>query len=212
MTSSPDASAMVWTLPQFIPGWEAVPAPAPADEGPLALPDLAGGEGAAPEAPAGEPAAGADPDGLRDGEARARAALAPAIQALEGVHGALAAAAAEFARTREHDLWTLALAVARKLVQRELVADPAMVRDLVARALELLPLDTALEVRLHPADLELLGPERDRLTPSGRLLAIQWVADPALERGGFVIESPQRLVDGRADVALRALYERLTHE
>jgi hypothetical protein len=46
--------------------------------------------------------------------------------------------------------------------------------------------------------------------PPGRGLTIQWNADPTLGRGDFVVESPQRVVDGRLDVALQALYERMT--
>jgi len=45
--------------------------------------------------------------------------------------------------------------------------------------------------------------------PGGR--TVRWEADPALERGDIVVEGPQRLVDGRADVALRGIYERLAH-
>jgi flagellar biosynthesis/type III secretory pathway protein FliH len=66
-----------------------------------------------------------------------------------------------------------------------------------------------LDVRLHPADLEALGSSLDHLTPQGRGLTLQWVPDPALERGSFVVESALRVVDGRTDVALRTLYERL---
>jgi hypothetical protein len=37
------------------------------------------------------------------------------------------------------------------------------------------------------------------------------VAEPKLQRGGFVIESPLRVVDGRVDQVLEAMLERLRH-
>jgi hypothetical protein len=43
-------------------------------------------------------------------------------------------------------------------------------------------------------------------------MAVHWIADPSLDRGSFRLSSPERLVDGRADVALRSLYERLAIE
>ena len=103
----------------------------------------------------------------------------------------------------------LALVVANHLLQRQVASDPTVVRDLVARALELLPNATALEVRVHPEDLQALSPEVDRLATAGRAIPIQWSADRSLHRGGFLIESPLRLIDGRTDVALRTLFERL---
>jgi flagellar biosynthesis/type III secretory pathway protein FliH len=80
---------------------------------------------------------------------------------------------------------------------------------LVAHALDLLPADTSLEVRLHPDDLAALGDPLERVAPAGLSVSLRGVPDPALERGDFVIESPQRVIDGRTDTALRSLYERL---
>jgi flagellar biosynthesis/type III secretory pathway protein FliH len=151
-------------------------------------------------------------DGLAEGAALTRQELRPALQALGRVAEVLQAERASFARTRERNLHAIALAVAGKLVQRELTAEPALVQDLLRRALELLPLDATLEVRLNPADLELVEDLRDDRGGAAPARAIQWSADPALERGAFVLESPQRMVDGRFDVALRNLYDRLDHD
>jgi flagellar biosynthesis/type III secretory pathway protein FliH len=137
---------------------------------------------------------------------------ASALLAVKRVADHLETVATEFARDRERDLHGLAVAVARQIVQHELMIDPLRVGELLRRALELLPLDTTIEVRLNPDDLATLGTATDRLVPAGRAVRLQWLADPGLEPGNFVIESPQRIVDGRSDVALRDLYERLEHE
>jgi flagellar biosynthesis/type III secretory pathway protein FliH len=151
-------------------------------------------------------------DGLAEGAVHTRQELRPALRALGRLAEVLQAERANFARTRERNLQAIALAVAGKLVQRELAADPALVRDLLQRALDLLPLDTTLEVRLNPDDLALVEDLRDDRGGAAPARTIQWVADPALERGAFMLESPQRMVDGRLDVALRNLYDRLDHD
>lgn len=138
---------------------------------------------------------------------RARSAL----QAVARVADHLESISAAFAHDRERDLHGLAIAVARQLVQHELTIDPLRVGELVRRALELLPLDTSLEIRLNPEDLRTLGAAVELLLP-GRQVSLNWVADPSIDRGGFVVENPHRIIDGRADVALRNLYERLERD
>ena len=146
------------------------------------------------------------------GEAEAATRLAPALAVLEAVTSHLAAIADTFARDRERDLHALAIAIAKQILQREIATDPAWIETLVVRAIERLPLDPEFTVRLHPEDLALLGSDLARLRPEGRRVEMAWVADARLERGAFVVETPHRLVDGRADVALRALYDRLDHD
>jgi flagellar assembly protein FliH len=148
-------------------------------------------------------------EGRELGAAEVRRGMAPAVQALARVTEVLDAERANFVRTRERNLEALALAVAGKLAQDAVAADPARVRVLLDRALALMPLDATVEVRLHPADLALVEAAQADQPPVSTDRSITWLPDPALERGGFVIESPMRLVDGRFDVALRTLYDRL---
>lgn len=134
------------------------------------------------------------------------------LQAVQRVADQLETISAAFARDRERDLHGLAVAIARQVVQHELMIDPLRVGELVRRALELLPLDATIEVRMNPGDLATLGASPDRLLPPGREVRLVWLGDPGLAPGDFVVETPGRLVDGRADVALRDLYERLEHD
>jgi flagellar biosynthesis/type III secretory pathway protein FliH len=151
-------------------------------------------------------------EGLREATVRSEQRVHVALETLGRVGEYLHTAQSAFVQDRARDLHGLALAVARKLVQREVTADPALLRELVDRALELVPLEPHLEVRLHPDDLSVLmggptAPEAD-----GKGTAIKWLGDPTIERGGFLVESPLRIVDGRTDFALRSLYERLEYE
>jgi flagellar biosynthesis/type III secretory pathway protein FliH len=151
-------------------------------------------------------------DGVRIGAAHAESRLGAAIEALTRVTHALASSREEFERNRQRDLAGLALAVARKILMREVTADPDVTGELVARALELLPLDRSIEVRLHPDDLAAIGVRLEVLAPPGLAPMIQWMPEASLDRGSFVVESPTRVIDGRSDAALRALYERLEHD
>ncbi len=131
--------------------------------------------------------------------------LAAAVAALE-------AARREMADCFESNLNALAVGVARHLVQREVTVDPTIVRDLVRRAIDMAPMDGSLEARLHPADLAALQDQLELFTPTGQPLAVQWIADATLDRGAVVVETAQRIVDGRIDRALLAVYERLAYE
>lgn len=144
--------------------------------------------------------------------ARADERCRTALQAVARVAAHLESIAEEFARDRERDLQGMAVAMARKILQHELTTAPERVGELVTRAIELMPLDHTLDVRLNPDDLATLGSTLEALTPPGRKVLLQWIGDARIECGGFIVESPQRIIDGRADVALRALYERFDHD
>jgi flagellar biosynthesis/type III secretory pathway protein FliH len=154
---------------------------------------------------------GAD-DAARGERERADARCASALQAIAAAASHLEGIAAEFARDRERDVQAIAIATARHIVQHELTIDTLRVTELVRRALELLPPAHAIEVRLHPADLETLEAGLATLASEGRHVALTWMPDETIERGGFVIETPHRIIDGRTDVGLRALYERIDHD
>lgn len=152
--------------------------------------------------------------GLAEGaqmQARAQRELDDAIAALGAALQGLSAIAEEVRARLGANLPALATAVARHLLQREIEADPAVVHRLVEQALAATPLSGSVTVRIHPSDLAALG-NLDALKPSGASIELLWVADPALVRGGCVVETATSVVDGRVDEALLSLYERLGHE
>lgn len=202
MTTSPDLHAAL-ALPAL---GRASP---PAADGPLALPALRAPDPAPAPSAADLALARGRREGRDEGAAEAREELRPVIEGLLRIAEHLQDLRDQALHEAEADLEALALAVARRLVQRELEADPGIVRRLVARALELLPVDAPIEIRAHPGDLETLAPALEAWS-AGR--ALRWTPDPALDRGSFVAETPRRVVDGRTDVALRTLYDRLRED
>jgi len=219
MTSSPE-QAVRFALPEFSAGPGARrPAPGVQQgtaDGGLLLPELESVPGRGGLAPhvteADEAYERGFAAGLREGDARAQERVRNALELLGRVGEYLHTAQSAFVRDRARDLHGLALAVARRLVQRELTADPELVRELVARALDLVPLEAQLDIRVHPDDVPVLESAPPAPTSEGGAPSIQWVPDPTIERGSFVVETPMRIVDGRTDFALRSLYERLEYE
>jgi flagellar biosynthesis/type III secretory pathway protein FliH len=100
------------------------------------------------------------------------------------------------------------VAVARHIVQREVVTDPTFIRDVVLNAVSQYPVDQASTVRLTPGDLAVC---RESLTNDVVAIApnIQWMADATIQRGGCLTEGRERIIDGRVDTALERVYRSL---
>ncbi|MBX3147458.1 MAG: hypothetical protein KF785_11890 [Gemmatimonadales bacterium] len=148
-------------------------------------------------------------EGFAAGLAHARAELAPGRETLNRLLTELAREINAATQRAEHNGVAIALAAARWLLQREVAADPSVVEPMIRRAVALLPAGSPVEIHANPTDIEQLGTTLDFTEPDGRALPVHWVADAALERGSFHLISPERIIDGRADTALRALYERI---
>jgi flagellar biosynthesis/type III secretory pathway protein FliH len=137
----------------------------------------------------------------RETEATLTSALAALTSAVEMVrlHDA------KWTSNAEENIAALATMVARHLVQREVVADPSIVRDLVQRALSQFPIDQIISVRLHPEDVAacgvLLAPDA-----AGRTRDVRWISDAHILRGGCLVEGRERIIDGRVDTSLERAY------
>jgi flagellar biosynthesis/type III secretory pathway protein FliH len=200
------------------PARAAAPAPAVAKFSLWPLPDLGHGPQAesAPRT-SEEEGASREQDGYARGYAVGQAeATAEANRTLKRAAGllvstaeALDAARLGVVRELEDSVYLLALAVARHLIQREVTADPTIVRDLVTRGLEAFPVGSSVEIHMNPEDLNALRSQFGLPGTAGRAADLQWIADAAIERGGCTLETPHRVVDGRVDLALSDLYQRL---
>ena len=104
----------------------------------------------------------------------------------------------------------LAIAIAAKLVRRQLDVRPENAAEMIATALQFSAGSRRVEVRLHPEDLEMLNGDQSLAVSSG-LAALPeglLVADGTLERGDCLVQT----VDGRVDARLDTLLERITTE
>lgn len=144
-------------------------------------------------------------EGERQGWEAAREEVAAAIarlgEALEKVEASARAAAKPYAS----ELVELALIVARELVGAEIGRDPAPLVQLIERCLDDVVGESAITIKLHPADrAALLAARPDLLRPDLRVME-----DPTLARGGCLVESARRMVDARLEERLDNVREGL---
>jgi flagellar assembly protein FliH len=92
----------------------------------------------------------------------------------------------------EEDAVRLAIAVAQKILHRELTVDPESVLGIVKAAFARVDARDVHHVRLHPEDLPLL--ER-RLSSLGVPPGVELRADNALERGSVILETARGSLD-----------------
>ena len=146
--------------------------------------------------------------GLAEGEAigqsRAAAKLDPLLERLSRTVADLAAYRDRFRKESEKDLVGLSLAIARRILRRELNAEPDAILGLVKVALEKISLREVHRVRLHPDDVAAVRRHLAQLqAPAG----IEIEADSSLERGAVIFETSRGNLDASAETQL-ALIER----
>ena len=129
------------------------------------------------------------------------AAVASAVEGLEQGVAAVRSESEATVRELEERLADAALRVATAIIGRELTVAVTPGRDVLARALHLVPGNDPMVVRMHPEDLATLDDQPQ--VPAGR--ALHLVADPQVGRGGCVIE----VGDGRIDARIEAAIERV---
>jgi flagellar assembly protein FliH len=146
--------------------------------------------------------------GYADGE---RAAQAEAARQLEVTTRQLSATIDEIAALRlgvmrraERELIHLALAMAQRVVRRELSLDPDLLLVIARVAIDRLGERATAVVRLHPADHTVLS--KGALEANG---TIELVADPEVPRGGCRIQSAFGEVDAGIDAQIRELAREL---
>lgn len=166
------------------------------------------------------PAPTAEEDACRaawlDGHAAAMAvrddALAEAVAACQAAVRGINDTANQLRGQVAATVQALAVAIARHLLEREVTADPTLMQKLVTRALAIAPMNGAVTVRMHPADLVALRALGALPDAPAAGIELRWAGDEAISRGSCVIESPTAIVDGRIDRALLDIYEQISHD
>lgn len=148
--------------------------------------------------------------GRKEGRAEALRELSQAVQVLRNAARAYEAEKVKLAADADVQSVTLALAVARKILGRE-IRDGEAVRAVLRRALTQAPARQALRARLNPDDLRTIESSRDQLRKSNEPLPEELVlcADPSIARGGCVLESAVGQVDARMETQLELIEKAL---
>lgn len=120
-----------------------------------------------------------------------------AAQRLESVVQTLEASLRDLQHNTAQQLLELACDIARDVVRQELSVNTAALQPVVREAVAMLVTESRpATVRLHPVDMEAMAqPLREEIDAPG----LQWLADPAVPKGGCVVESAGMVVDGSLD-------------
>jgi flagellar assembly protein FliH len=125
--------------------------------------------------------------GYRDGEAAARKAKADvAIEELAESVADLAQTRSALFRSSQADVLRLAMAVARRIIHRELLMSPDVLGGVISVALDRIEEADLHRIRVHPAFVDRIDESLSGRT-NGR--KVQIVADSSLPLGGCVFET-----------------------
>jgi flagellar assembly protein FliH len=152
----------------------------------------------------------------REGEAAGRN---QAMAQMQSVLDKLAQSIREIAELRpklrheaETDVVKLAMAIAKKVLHRELVADPDALSGLIRVAMEKIRVHEIVRVRIHPQQH---GPVQQAVGRFAMGAQVEITADTKLPLGGVVVETTRGEFDASVDVQLkeieRGLTDRLLH-
>jgi flagellar assembly protein FliH len=126
--------------------------------------------------------------------------LAQSIQELAGLRPRLRSQA-------EGDVVRLAMAIARRVVHRELTMDPDSIVALVKAALEKLRVQETVRVKVHPDHQKIV---KEFLSRSGETAHIEVIGDASVGLGGVVFETARGEFDVSTDVQLDEIEKGLT--
>ncbi len=137
--------------------------------------------------------------GVKQGQAESK----EKIKQFESILKTLSAPLSQLDDAVEQELLSLAVAVSRQIIRRELKTDPGQVIAVIREAVGALPLsDAKIRVFLHPEDAELV---RKALTMPENDQAWQIVEDPVLSRGGCKVVTETSQIDASLDTRLATL-------
>ncbi|MBW1680136.1 MAG: hypothetical protein JRF59_04855 [Deltaproteobacteria bacterium] len=142
--------------------------------------------------------------GHKDGLHLARKRLEDTIGKMIRLCEELAGLKAQIYREAERELLSLAMLAARKVLQAEVKADPDTVLRTLRACLEQLGDQSRVRVVLNPQDLEVVQAHLPRLTERSGVDRYEVVQDPAIQRGGCILETGFGRINGSlADQLLR---------
>ncbi len=144
-------------------------------------------------------------EGLGEGERRAQeqaaAQLQPMLERLTNMLGSLATQRTRIRRDAEAELVRLSIAIARRILNRELMVDPTSIQGLLKAALEKIERSELSQVRVSPDQVATVSLCVERL--SGRPLKV--VADSSLQPWQILFETEKGAVDSSVETQLKEI-------
>lgn len=142
--------------------------------------------------------------GYREGLAGGQADIRRTTAQIEGILDSFTRPLAELDGEVTEALATLAVRIAGSLLGREYAADPALLAELAAHAIELAGNDgRKVELRLHPDDLNAIAAHFT--APSG----VRLIPDAQIARGDLRVHAESVRIDGGLEARLKSALEQI---
>lgn len=146
-------------------------------------------------------------EGEASGRSRAAAELQPVLERLARSIEEIGHLRTRLRREAEADMLRLSMAIARRVLRREMAVDPDAMHGLVLGALEKLQAQEICRVRVHPSHaVQLSG----WLRPVAGSATIDVIADASRQPGGVIFETERGNLDASVDSQLQEIERGLT--
>jgi len=132
-------------------------------------------------------------------QSAAQEQLEPVLAGLSGMIQDLAGTRQRFRSEAEADTVKLAIAIARRVLHRELATDPEAILGLVIAAFQKLSARETHRLRVSPSDAAIVDENRDRLEFPKNL---EVSPDPSLSPGSAIFETSRGEVDASVETQL----------
>ncbi|NOY57899.1 MAG: hypothetical protein GXO75_03065 [Calditrichaeota bacterium] len=106
-------------------------------------------------------------------------------------------------KTVENNVITLALAVAQKVIDKELDVNPNIVRATVEKALQRMDEDTNVVIQVNPEDREIIEKYWDEITKTDSVNGWKLEAKSGIGRGGCIIKSANEIIDATIESQMK---------
>jgi flagellar assembly protein FliH len=140
-------------------------------------------------------------EGRNVGRDQAAAELQPVMDRLSRSLADLATVRSKVRKTAEADLLKLAIAIARRVLHRELTLDPGSIEGLIRVALEKLESRELCRVRVHPDQEPVIRTLLARFSAA----PVELIPDPTLQCGDVLFETAHGTLDGSIEAQLQEI-------
>ena len=141
--------------------------------------------------------------GVQEGQAAVRQELGARLEAMQQRMARtieeLSGLRPRYRHEAEEDVVALALAIARRILHRELTVAPEALLGLVKAALDKIEAREVTRVRIRPEDAPMV---KQFLEKMGLPQHIEVLSDPGLERGAAIFDSSRGALDASVDTQL----------
>jgi len=110
----------------------------------------------------------------------------------------------------EFNIVELALAIARKIIHREITLDPGIVVEQVRQLVEAIAEKGLITIRAHPSEISHLQSFRAFvLGADGQPARLSFEGDESIHPGGCIVESSQFFIDATIETQLQKIWQEM---